>query len=235
MAKLLLCLEGNVIKEFRLNRDRFTIGRRANNDLQIDNLAVSGEHAAITTVGRDVFVEDLDSTNGTILNGSPVKRQLLQDGDEVTIGKYVIKFWKEAQDAPGSATEGTDFEKTMMLRAPPGGGAAAPPKPVQQPAAPQAAAAPQAPAEPVKLGVVKVLTGANAGRELPLTKNLTTLGKAGVQVAVITRRPQGYFITHVEGATTPRVNGTEIGNAARQLNEEDLIELLGVQMAFFTH
>ncbi|SMC18047.1 FHA domain-containing protein [Andreprevotia lacus DSM 23236] len=245
MAKLLLCLDGTVVKEFRLNRERFTVGRRPTNDIQIDNLAVSGEHAALLTVGGDVFVEDLDSTNGTVVNGKPTKRQLLQDGDEIIIGKYMLKFWSE--NAAGSDA-GTDYEKTMMLRVPPAVAAAAPaPAPVAAAPRPVVAASAAAvaasavqtgarPAEPASSpGVVKVLTGGNAGRELMLTKNLTTLGKAGVQVAVITRRPQGYFITHVEGAQTPKVNGVQIGQSARKLEEEDLIELLGVQMAFFTH
>ncbi|KAF0813971.1 Oxoglutarate dehydrogenase inhibitor [Andreprevotia sp. IGB-42] len=226
MAKLLLCLDGAVVKEFRLTRDRFTVGRRPNNDIQIDNLAVSGEHAALLTVGGDVFVEDLDSTNGTLVNGKPTRRQLLQDGDEITIGKYVLKFWRENA---ASGDSGTDFEKTMMLRVPP----TIPAPPAPSPAAARAPAA--ASAEPVRAGVIKVLTGANSGRELLLTKNLTTLGKAGVQVAVITRRPLGYFITHVEGEQTPKVNGSQIGQSPRKLEEEDLIELLGVQMAFFTH
>jgi len=237
MAKLLLCLDGAVVKEFRLNRDRFSIGRRPNNDIQIDNLAVSGLHAVLQTVGGDVFVEDQDSTNGTLLNGKPVKRQLLQDGDELTIGKYVVKFWAE-QAAKGEGE--TDFEKTMMLRVSPAA-AAAPVAPANASLGGTASAAASVVVERPALadvagnaGVIKVLTGANAGRELLLTKNLTTLGKAGTQVAVITKRPQGYFITHVEGDVTPRVNGHPIGQTARKLEEEDLIELLGVQMAFFT-
>ncbi|WP_284207443.1 FHA domain-containing protein, partial [Chitiniphilus shinanonensis] len=111
MARVLLCLDGNVIKEVRLVRDRTTVGRRPSNDIQIENLAVSGEHAMFNRVGRDVFIEDLGSTNGTLVNGKPVQRQLLNDGDEIVVGKYQLKFW---QDADG----GEDFEKTMMLQAP---------------------------------------------------------------------------------------------------------------------
>jgi len=224
MAKVLLCLEGAVIKEFRLTRDRTSIGRRPSNDIQIENIAVSGEHAVLDRIGRDVFVEDLGSTNGTLVNGKPVQRQLLANGDEVVVGKYTLKYWQDAAPAGG------DFDKTMIMR--PGQAQAAAPQPAARPAA-----APVAPAQAAvgagAIGVVKVLTGANAGRELLLNKPATTLGKAGVQVAVISKRPAGYFLIHVEGKQHPRVNGVEIGAAARQLKEEDAIELMGVQMVFF--
>jgi hypothetical protein len=89
-------------------------------------------------------------------------------------------------------------------------------------------------AKPVeKLAAIQILTGSSAGKELELTKNLTTLGKPGVQVAVITRRPHGYFITHVEGASYPVVNGKTLDPQAHQLNDHDVIELAGVKMEFF--
>jgi hypothetical protein len=99
-------------------------------------------------------------------------------------------------------------------------------------AEPVAPAAP-APAAPVRRAMLQLLSGANAGKELELTKPLTTLGKPGVQVAVITRRPQGFFITHVEGANKPTVNGTPIAQQAHVLNDHDIIELAGVKVEFF--
>ena len=81
--------------------------------------------------------------------------------------------------------------------------------------------------------VVQILNGPNAGKELELIKNLTTLGKPGVQVAVLARRPHGYFLTHVEGATFPMVNGESLGEQLRQLNDHDVIELAGVKMEFY--
>ncbi|WP_148714368.1 FHA domain-containing protein [Chitinolyticbacter meiyuanensis] len=227
MAKVLLCLDGTVIKEFRITRDRTSVGRRPSNDIQIENIAVSGEHAVFDRVGRDIFVEDLGSTNGTLVNGKPVQRQLLANGDEITVGKYTLKYWQDAQPAGG------DFDKTMIMRP----GQAAAPQPAARPAAAPVAHAPAAQAVAADangpVGVVKVLTGANAGRELLLNKPATTLGKAGTQVAVISKRPTGYFLIHVEGKQHPKVNGAEIGASARQLKEEDAIELMGVQMVFF--
>jgi pSer/pThr/pTyr-binding forkhead associated (FHA) protein len=264
MAKLILSMDGLVLKEIPLTKERTTIGRKPHNDIQIDNLAVSGEHAVIVTILNDSFLEDLGSTNGTVVNGNPIKKHFLQNNDVIELGKYKLKFVGEA--APAATGEKADFEKTMVLRpsamkaaaaAAPGGGAQAavaqrqaavqaaaasaqaagiadkePPKPTPA-AAPAAspAAAPKPGGQP--LGAIQLLSGGNAGKELELTKPLTTLGKPGVQVAVLTRRPQGYFITHVEGDKRPTVNGAEIGAAPHSLKDHDVIELAGVKMEFF--
>ena len=234
MAKLILSMDGLVLKEISLSKERTTIGRKPHNDIQIDNLAVSGEHAVIVTILNDSFLEDLGSTNGTLVNGAPIKKHFLQPNDVIELGKYKLKYINEAPKAAAAA----DFEKTMVLR--PG----MMPKQTQAPAAaPQAmataampaAAAPAAPpaAAPAKQGAIQLLSGANAGKELLLTKALTTLGKPGVQVAVITRRPQGYFITHVEGANFPVVNGKTLDAQAHPLNDHDVIEIAGTKMEFF--
>ena len=109
MPKMIVSIDGVVIKEVQLTKDRTTLGRRPYNDIVIDNLAVSGEHAVLQLTGNDVFLEDLNSTNGTYVNGKAVKKQLLQNNDTVEIGKYKIKFINEA---PGAT-----FEKTMIMKA----------------------------------------------------------------------------------------------------------------------
>ena len=245
MAKLILSMDGLVLKEIQLSKERTTIGRKPHNDIQIDNLAVSGEHAVIVTILADSFLEDLGSTNGTFVNGKTVKKHFLQNNDVIELGKYKLKYISEA--LPGAA-KAADFEKTMVLR--PG----ATRKPPEAPHPPAAAGAPQAhvetvpkampagapaaapappPPPPVRHAMLQLLSGANAGKELELTKPLTTLGKPGVQVAVITRRPQGFFITHVEGANKPTVNGKPIELQAHALNDHDIIELAGVKVEFF--
>jgi len=239
MAKLILSMDGLVLKEFTLSKERTTIGRKAHNDIQIDNLAVSGEHAVVVTILSDSFLEDLGSTNGTLVNGQPVKKHFLQNNDVIELGKYKLKF---VADGPVQ-TKAADFEKTMILRpgalrpqaaAAPAAGAAKPAAAPGAPAAPAPQVAPQpAPAAPQRAGVLQLLSGANAGRQLELTKPLTTLGKPGVQVAVITRRPQGFFITHVEGATFPVVNGKTLDAQAHSLGDHDVIEIAGVKMEFF--
>ena len=254
MAKLILSMDGLVLKEIPLAKERTTIGRKPHNDIQIDNLAVSGEHAVIVTILNDSFLEDLGSTNGTVVNGNPVKKHFLQNNDVIELGKYKLKFLGEASGA-GAGGDKADFEKTMVLRpasARQTGGEALRTSPGSQRAAamPQAAAAVAGIADATKtvppapqpaaprpagqpLGAIQLLSGANAGKELELTKPLTTLGKPGVQVAVLTRRPQGYFITHVEGAARPNVNGQQIGPAPHALKDPDVIELAGVKMEFF--
>lgn len=262
-AKLILSMDGAVIKEYPLTKERMTIGRKAHNDIVIDNLAISGEHAAIVTILHDSFLEDLDSTNGLEVNGVPTKKHFLQNNDLIEIGKYKLKYINDQV----SQTSAADFEKTMVLRAPvrpeaPTGEAmlgqtqvnpsmaaevektgrfgaqtAAQPAPVapatQQPAVQPTAAPTAQPAAAPQAAVVQILTGPNAGKELELVKNLTTLGKPGVQVAVLTRRPHGFFITHVEGAVHPSVNGQALGDQPHPLQDHDVIELAGIKMEFY--
>lgn len=214
MAKLILSMDGLVLKEIPLSKERMTIGRRPSNDIQIDNLAISGEHAAVVTILNDSFLEDMNSTNGTLVNGQPVKKHFLKGGDVIELGKYKLKYIVE----PASQGTGDAFEKTTVLSDIRG-----------------VSVAGEAPAPAVfaATGAIQILNGANAGRELELTKTLTTLGKPGVQVAVIARRPQGYFITHVEGANRPSVNGRAIDVQAHRLNDHDVIEIAGIKMEFF--
>jgi pSer/pThr/pTyr-binding forkhead associated (FHA) protein len=253
MAKLILSVDGTVLKEFSLTKERTTLGRKPHNDIQVDNLAVSGEHAAIITILNDSFIEDLNSTNGTLVNGKPIKKYFLQNNDVIEIGKHKLKYFS---DAPAQASA-QDFEKTMIIRKPPSaaaGGAAAPATPRAGAAAladtqtnlrpltsftPPADSQPAPPAIPAAASTgardaaIQVLSGPAAGRTLDLVKNLTTVGKPGVQVAVITRRPAGFFITHVEGANFPTLNGVTLGTQAQSLNDHDLIEIAGVKMEFF--
>lgn len=244
MAKLIFSLDGAFLGEYALDTERITIGRRPTNDIHIDNLAVSGEHAVILTIGNDSFLEDLGSTNGTLVNGKPVQKYVLQHGDLIEFGKYQLKYINEAaMGATGLGSSPDDFEKTMIIR-PSAVKAVAPAAEVGKtlnadipPApAPVAAAAEPAPVKSVStapVGQIQVLNGPSTGKELVLNKALTTLGKPGVQVAVITKRPQGYFITHVEGQNHPIVNGQSVGAQAHALNDHDIIEIAGVKMEFY--
>ena len=235
MAKLVLSMNGVVQGEYELNQERLTIGRKPDNDIPIDNLAVSGKHALVITILDDSFLEDLGSTNGSYVNGKLVKKHALKDGDVIAIGKHELKYVNELATA-----DDDDFEKTMIIK--PGSASAAvaaaqaAEKAVQsaEPAAAAPAAAPAGGGMP--LARLTVLNGPIAGKELELTKALITLGKPGTQVAVISRRPQGYFLTHIEsdgdGKRYPVVNGEAIGAKAYQLKDSDLIELAGIKMEF---
>jgi len=263
MAKLILSMDGLVLKEITLTKERTTIGRKPHNDIQIDNLAVSGEHAVIVTILNDSFLEDLGSTNGTLVNGQPIKKHFLQNADVIELGKYKLKY---VSDGPAAAKGPQDFEKTMVIRpgSMPKPGAPAPGTSQGMPtmgasqgmaspatsqgmptmgtsqgmptlgtSQPQPAMGASQPVGAGRVAAIQILSGANAGKEMELTKALTTLGKPGVQVAVITKRPQGYFITHVEGANHPIVNGKTVEAQAHPLNDHDVLELAGVKMEFF--
>ena len=248
MAKLVMTLDGAFVGEHDLDKPVLTIGRRPTNDIHIDNLAVSGSHAAVKVIGNDFFLEDLDSTNGTIVNGKTIKNHMLQHGDVIELGKYRLRFVNEAT-VNTSVVSGNveDFEKTMIIRpaaakptTPPTHAFVPPSTPVEQtqPSADVTASPPVEQAQPAAaneplIARIQVLNGSSAGRELVINKALVTLGKPGVQVAVITRRPQGFFVTHVEGAKFPLVNGVSVGAQAHALNDHDVIELAGTKMEFF--
>ncbi len=207
MPKMIVSIDGVVIKEVQLTKDRTTLGRRPYNDIVIDNLAVSGEHAVMQMSGGSVTIEDLNSTNGTYVNGKAVKKQQLANDDLIEIGKYKIRYVAEGSEAVSA----DQYEKTMVINA----------GSVVNPAGAS-----------VGNALIRVMSGSAAGRELPLVKVVTTLGKPGVAVAAITRRPHAYVIAVVEGTVRPTVNGQPLGSDAVDLRDGDLLELGGTQMQF---
>ena len=296
MARLILSLDNQVLAEYNMTKERYTIGRLPDNDVRIDNPAVSGHHSLIINILNDSFLEDLNSTNGTYVNGKLIKKHALQNGDVITIGHHQLRFSDQQAEEP----EQDEFEKTMVI---PAGQqdadqlakaekaaekaakaaeaekeAAAPdpgvmldedemaglapaqkpepepePEPEPQPvpdipepenhqetiahSATTAGIDPGAAPNALPLAKLQVLSGAFAGRELELTKTLTTLGRPGVQVAAITRRAEGYYIVHVESGKDgdyPLVNGESIGAQARKLVDNDVVQLAGVKMGFFS-
>jgi len=302
MARLILSLDNQTLAEYNMSKERYTIGRLPDNDVRIDNPAVSGHHSLIINILNDSFLEDLNSTNGTYVNGKLVKKHALQHGDVITIGHHQLRF----ADEQASETDQDEFEKTMVIPSSQQNPAqlakaeAAADVAVEEAAASEAPAPSQAAgvaqvaaavmldpedaaaleddkkvaraaeeslaekpvaAEPVvseppaveharttvgidpgtapnalPLAKLQVLSGAFAGRELELTKALTTLGRPGIQVAAITRRAEGYFIVHVESGEKddfPLVNGQAIGGRARKLADNDVVQLAGVKMGFF--
>jgi pSer/pThr/pTyr-binding forkhead associated (FHA) protein len=241
MARLILSLDGHTMAEYNMNKERYTIGRLPDNDIRIDNPAVSGHHSLIINILNDSFLEDLNSTNGTYVNGKLIKKHALQHGDIITVGHHQLRFVEEDEQQD-------EFQKTMVIqpsarpvesirRAEARVDSAAVPRSASAPVAearkPAALADAQLALKPAKL---QVLTGQFAGRELELVKALTTLGRPGIQVAAITRRADGFYIVHVESERDgdyPLVNGTSIGSQAHRLRDNDVIQLAGVKMGFF--
>lgn len=236
MAKLVLSFNGDVVREYELDQEILTIGRKADNDIHIDNLAVSGNHAKVLTILNDSFIEDLDSTNGTFISGEKITKHALKHGDVITVGKHELKYVNEA-----AASEEGEFEKTMIIRPDAAG------MPEQEEAdtkleksigkiASDLASAGAAGSDGPGPAHLQLLSGANCGKQLKLTKILTTLGKPGVQVAAITRRPTGYFLIVVDAGSSdsnPTVNDTEVSKQAHPLKDGDVIGVAGVTMGFY--
>lgn len=224
MPKLILSMDGLVLKEIVLSKERITIGRKPHNDIQIDNLAISGEHASITTILNDAFLEDRNSTNGTYVNGVSVKKHALQNNDVIELGKYRLKFLADAVVLAGAQAS---IDGGAL-----GEAAAASSLGDFSESSQEATINTPGEAFVAEIGSVRILSGNNMGKELTLTKPMTTLGKPGVQVAVITRRPHGYFISHVEGSSMPTVNGAPLEAQIQRLRDQDALEIAGVKMLF---
>jgi hypothetical protein len=234
MARLVLSLEGQVMAEYNINKERYTIGRLPDNDIRIDNPAVSGHHSLIINILNDSFLEDLNSTNGTYVNGKLIKKHALQHGDVITVGHHQLRFVEDDEQQD-------EFEKTMVIQP-----SARPMEKLRSAADVADAVSPALSATATRRALgdganalrkakLQVLSGAFAGRELELNKALTTLGRPGVQVAAITRRADGFFIVHVESKDSdyPLLNGNAIGSQATRLSDNDVIQLAGVKMGFF--
>ena len=215
MPKLIVSIGGIVIKEVQLTKNRTSVGRRPYNDVVIDNLAVSGEHAVIQMVGGQVTIEDLGSTNGTYVNGKSVKRQVLENDDGIEIGKYKIRFLDGDVNSSTASLSGAHSGTAIGLSLPMG--IDAPPTPTtEQLVGPR----------------VRVLSGMAVGRELPLTKIVTTIGKPGICVASITRKSHGYDLAQVEGQQVARVNGVAVDAGPITLMNRDQMELGGIRLEF---
>jgi hypothetical protein len=233
MARLVLSLESQVLAEYNMNKERYTIGRLPDNDVRIDNPAVSGHHSLIINILNDSFLEDLNSTNGTYVNGKLIKKHALQNGDLITIGHHQLRFVEQQVDDASQ----DEFEKTMVIN----------PRSQDQAALAQVNQAVNAasagrsngasPRGTLPTAKLQVLTGQFAGRELELVKTLTTLGRPGGEVVAVTRRADGYYVVRVAGKSAddmPMVNGSAVGSKAVRLADSDVLELAGVKMGFFT-
>ncbi len=226
MARLILSLDNHVLAEYNMMKERYTVGRLPDNDVRIDNPTVSGHHSLIINILNDSFLEDLNSTNGTYVNGKLIKKHALQHGDVITVGRHQLRF----VDSTADGEEQDEFAQTMVLSKSDmvGSGIHA--------AVTDAGRAHERPAPPTLTAKIQVLNGTLAGREVALTKALTTMGQPGVQVIAITRRSDGYHLVQVENAADrepPKVNGEPVGGQARRLNDNDVIELVGIKMGFF--
>jgi len=236
MAKFILTFKGAMIKEFEA-ADQMGIGRRPDNTICIDNMAVSGLHAKVERQGEEYILTDLNSRNGTFVNGKRVSQVTLKSNDQITIGKHIIVF--KGKPVEGTAVAAPKEEgrlgDTMVMdfsaqRAMMGA----------EEAEPAVAAK-----EPELLGVMTIIPSSGRPTEVELKKKITIIGKGeeadievkglllGKRTAMISRRTQGYFITQIEGMAKAKVNGEQLRpNQLVKLNDGDNVEVGGVRMIF---
>jgi pSer/pThr/pTyr-binding forkhead associated (FHA) protein len=260
MSKLVLFLPDGTTLDVPLARERTTIGRRADNDICLPNLAVSGEHAVVVTILADSFLEDLGSTNGTLVNGSAIAKYFLRDRDQIDIGRHRLVYCVDDDAAidpevvAGIARiNARDFGERVepakpIIRArraqvpdsPPARAwesgkpavAAAGPVPVPE-ATPAVTPAPPAPTRPtLSSASIKVLSGVNAGVLISLAKDETTVGRPGVQVASIVKSGTSFRLKPVEGASSPTINGKPVAGEGEMLAHGDTIEIAGTRLEF---
>jgi pSer/pThr/pTyr-binding forkhead associated (FHA) protein len=240
MSKLVLFLPDGTTQDLALNRERMTIGRRADNDICLSNLAVSGEHAVVVTILADSFLEDLGSTNGTLVNGRTIAKHFLRDRDHIDVGRHKLIYCTEddamidsdvvtraARLAARTLGEPAETAKPFMR----------PGRDVPPPAATEAAAATTPVPAPAAVpspstASIKVLTGINAGASMPLTKAETTIGRPGIQVAAIVQSGSAFLIKRIEGGGAPIVNGQAIGPEGTELAHGDQIDIAGTLLEF---
>jgi len=220
MAKLVLSAGDSVLYQCFVDKQRLTVGRDVANPIVIDDPAVSREHAAIVPVGNDHILEDLASANGTFVNGKRVSRRILQHGDVIAFGRFNLRYINLR------TSSGVDLERTMLIEGLARGGADADGVADLQ--------VPRARAMKIRLPNARVmmLRGSRSGSVIDLDRVVTMFGRRGRQLAVITRRPVGFFVTHVEGRRRTRVNGRPIGEEPRQLDHGDVVEVADEKIEF---
>lgn len=217
MAKLVLSSGGSVLNNYFIEKPRLTIGRGGQNDVAIDDPLVAAQHAAIITIGEDQIVESLDGAYGTFVNGKRVERHILQHRDVIEFGAFSLCYLNS------KAAQESEFDRTMII---------APLPRRASDAAPAAAPAARAVSVRFPVGRLRRLAGAQSPPRIELDRVVALVGTPGEQLAVITRRPQGYFLTHVEGRRRVRLNGTPLGDSPHALGSGDVIEAAGEQFEF---
>ena len=218
MAKLILTLDGAVIREYEIDKDSISIGRKHGNDIQLNDLTISGRHTLITVVGDHTYADDLGSTNGTLLNGARISKSQLVHGDTIQTGNYQFTFFCE---------EDNDYEPTMFIRAE-----------IEDTQIIDTSSA-SIIAKGERLAGVRIMNGPMAKKVLELRKPFNTLGFNGNKLAMISRTSDGYTIAAIKTDKTttaeesPLLNQQPLSAKATTLNDRDLLELAGTKMEFF--
>lgn len=232
MAKLIIKLNNEVVDHIDLKQGDMKIGRKPGCEIVLDNLAVSGEHANIFTIGEDSFIQDLSSTNGTFINNKRVAKHHLRNGDAVSIGQHTLVYLHES--ARAAASEGSDdFAKTVVISPTPPS-----PAPLAVPAAMRVNATPVATETPFsandrQVAALTIMNGKISGRRIELTKAITNLGKTGKPAGIIARTHDGYLLRAASEEEKPKLNGRAVGGEGSRLRNGDIIEVAGTRLQFY--
>jgi hypothetical protein len=227
MAKLVIKFNDTVIDQIVLKPGDMNIGRRPGSDILLDNMAISGNHASIFTIGEDSFIQDLNSTNGTFVNNKRITKHHLQNGDVISIGNHTLSYINE-----NAAKGGPNLAKTVIINPHQQEGllaeaAAKPPAPSQKPVTREPAP------ETTRHGSLFILSGSNSGKRIDLTQPVTNLGRAGKRAGVISRSGQRYLLLPGDEGQAPKLNGTRVGVHGEELKNGDMIEIADARMQFY--
>ncbi|MFQ6023879.1 MAG: FHA domain-containing protein [Acidiferrobacterales bacterium] len=208
MARIILMYNKKILDQFELSQGDMKIGRRPGSEITIDNMAVSGEHANIFTIGEDSFIQDLGSTNGTLVNNKKITKHHLKNGDTITIGKHTLNYVNENEAEQPKPTD--EFAKTVIITPASAGDDAG----TQQ-----------------KAGLY-VLSGPNSGKRIEVSKRVTNLGRTGKRAGTITRTEEGFILARGDQDEAPKLNGRLIPENGAKLKNGDVIEVAGTRLQF---
>ncbi len=222
-GKLEFSFNSSRLGDFALDKEIMTIGRKDDNDIRIENLAVSGHHAKLLTIFDDSFLEDLDSTNGTYVNGQPIRKHPLKHGDVIVIGKHELRYINDSRSTG-------DDDKTVLIRRQPGQTTNPGPN-LDEPINMAESAA-----DFLSAAKLQILNGKGAGKEMALAKASVKLGRSGNEVVQINKRPDGHFLVSLDqdnqnGQLT--INGEAVGSRAVKLNNHDVIEINKLKIEYY--
>ena len=229
MAKLMVTLNGVIQGHYFVDKDTFTIGRNADNDIALDDPCISKLHAVIVTLGNDQVMEDVGSANGVLINGKKTAKRILQNNDMIGMGAFELKYMNQR------VSSNMDFEKTQMLVPAlwPNSALKEHTKPVAQPQLDTAISSIRSVKESFPLGGVQGISGELTGQEIVISRPLKTFGRPAESVVMIARRPCGYYVTHVVGKKTTKLNGKRIGDKTHLLYDDDVLQIADHSLRFF--
>ena len=220
MSKLTLSFKSKILRVFPLQQGMMEVGSNPGCVIHIDSLAVQAKHARIETHGNDSILFDLKTEDGTFVNQERITEHKLADGDHIRVGKHTLSYQYAEISSLESNESSTSIDITPIID-------------VKEETSQSAEIPEKIQDNQPKQGWLQILNGQNLGKTMSLSRSMTNLGKPGVATAVITRRNEGYFISHLEGKRPPTVGTTEVGDSGIKLEDSDTITIGNIRMQFY--